>query len=83
MGNNAKYWETWSNQGAGEDKESKHHQVNLPHKLPLLHGKQFDLLSQEELEETLSKCVYCSRRIPGPEDRLRHINMEHYLEHNG
>ena len=48
MENNAKSWETWNNQGAGEDKESEHPQVNLLHKLPLLHGKQFDHLSEEE-----------------------------------
>ena len=81
MENNAKSRETWSNQG--EDKGSKHPQVNLPQKLSLLHGKQFDLLKEEELEETLSNCLYCSRRIPGPEDRLRHINMEHYQQHDG
>ena len=55
----------------------------VPVKLPLLHGRQFELLSVGELKDTLANCLYCGIKMPNIESRLSHINNEHDQEHNG
>ena len=52
-------------------------------KLPLLQGDPISSLSDEQLEEMLSTCLYCSSRIHGVEYRALHINTYHAQEHKG
>ena len=57
--------------------------MGLMAKLPLLQGYPISSLSDEQLEEMLSTCLYCNRRIYGVEYRALHINTYHSEVHTG
>ena len=53
----------------------------VPVKLPLLRGRQFELLSVGELQDTLAHCLYCTIKIPNIDSRLSHIKNKHGQEY--
>eukprot|EP00092_Neocalanus_flemingeri_P006389 GFUD01006878.1.p1 GENE.GFUD01006878.1~~GFUD01006878.1.p1 ORF type:complete len:277 (-),score=69.63 GFUD01006878.1:111-941(-) len=58
------------------------HPVHVSPQLPLLRGKQFELLSPGELKDTLSYCIYCNKKFCNPSSRGSHMLSQHHEEHN-
>ena len=55
--------------------------LNTASKLPLYRGKKFELLSPGELKDTMSHCLYCSRKLCNPSTRFSHLLSQHHQEH--